>query len=115
MGRKTSAVLTRTVTDKITLYTVPPRNRGMWELMYIISLTSNDSPSVYWYDSSENTEYQILGGKNLGVGEYVLLTDAVVVLDENDEIRIKNSSTNTVTYIATIELEQNIAVTYRQN
>lgn len=115
MGRKTSAVVTRTVTDKYTLYTVPPRNRAMWELMYVISLTSNDTPTVYFYDSSSNTEYTILGAKNLGAGEYVLLTDAVVVLEENDEIRVKNSTTNSVTYIATVELEQNIAVTYHQN
>lgn len=115
MGRKTSAIVTRTVTDKYTLYTVPPRNRAMWELIYIASLTSNDSPTVYWYDSSLDIEYVILGGKNLGVGEYLLLNGATVVLEEGDQIRVKNSTTNTVTYIATVELEQKIAVTYHQN
>jgi hypothetical protein len=115
MGRKVSAVVTRTVTDKYTLYTVPTRNRAMWELMYVISLTGTDSPRVYFYDSSEDTEYILFGAKNLGAGEYVLLTDAVVVMEENDEIRVKNSSTNTVTYVVTVELEQKIAVTYHQN
>ena len=115
MGRKTSAIVTRTVTDKYTLYVVPPRNRAMWELIYIASLTGNDSPTVYWYDSSAATEYVILAGKNLGIGEYLLLNGATVVLEEGDEIRVKNSTTNTVTYIVTVELEQNIAVTYHQN
>ena len=115
MTRKVTAAITRTVTDKITLYTVPPRNRAEWELLYVISLTGNDTPSVYWYDKSENTEYQVLGAKNLGAGEFVLLSDAVVVMEEDDEIRVKNSSTNTVTYIATVGLIQNTSVSFHQN
>lgn len=115
MTRKVTAAITRTVTDKITLYTVPPRNRAEWELMYVISLTGTDTPAVYFYDSSDNTEYQVLGAKNLGAGDYVMLNNAVLVMEENDEIRVKNSSTNTVTYIATVGLIQNTSVSYHQN
>ena len=103
-GRKVSAIVNKTDTNKYTLYVVPNRTRAAWNLMYIISLTSNDSPTVYWYDYSSDTEYTILGGKNLGTGEYILLSDAHVALKENDEIRIQNAGTNDVTYIATIEL-----------
>lgn len=115
MGRKVTAAVTRTVTDKYTLYTVPTRNRAEWGLMYVLSLTGTDTPAVYWYDKSQNIEYQVVGAKNLGAGEFVLLTDAVVVMEEEDEIRVKNSSTNTVTYIATVELIQNTAVSFHQN
>jgi hypothetical protein len=115
MSRKVTAAITRTVTDKITLYTVPTRNRAEWELLYVISLTGNDTPAVYWYDASANVEYQVLGAKNLGAGDYVLLNNAVVVMEEDDQIRVKNSSTNTVTYIATVNLVQNTAVSYHQN
>jgi hypothetical protein len=115
MSRKVTAAQTRTNATKVTLYTVPARNRAEWEMMYVISLTGTDSPAVYWYDSSANVEYQVLGAKNLGAGDYVLLSTAVVVMEENDEIRIKNSSTNTVTYIATVELIQNTSVSFHQN
>jgi hypothetical protein len=115
MSRKVSSAITRTVADKITLYTVPTRNRAEWEMMYVISLTGTDTPAVYWYDSSENVEYQVLGAKNLGAGEYVLLSTATVVMEEDDQIRVKNSSTNTVTYIATVNLIQNTAVSFHQN
>jgi hypothetical protein len=115
MSRKVTAAITRTVTDKITLYTVPTRNRAEWELLYVISLTGNDTPAVYWYDASANVEYQVLGAKNLGAGDYVLLNNAVVVMEEDDQIRVKNSSTNSVTYIATVNLVQNTAVSYHQN
>ena len=115
MGRRVSAAVTRTVADKYTLYKVPTRNRAEWSLMYVVSLTGTDTPAVYWWDSSENVEYQVLGAKNLGAGEFVMLSTGVVVLEENDEIRVKNSGTNTVTYIATVELFQKTSVTFHQN
>jgi len=104
MARTVSAVATRTTADKHTLYTVPAKNTGLWSMMYIISLAGNETPKVYWYDSHSSTEYFIVGGKNLGTGEYILLSDAHVALKENDEIRVQNTGTNDVTYIATIEL-----------
>ena len=91
-------------TTRQTLYTVPAKNTGLWSMMYIISLAGNETPQVYWYDSHTSTEYFIVGGKNLGTGEYILLSDAHVALKENDEIRVQNTGTNDVTYIATIEL-----------
>lgn len=113
-GRKVSSVENRTSTDKITLYTVPAKHHAKWEVLYIISLASTDSPSVYWYDASSSTEYQIFGAKNLGAGDYVLLSDAEVCLEEGDEVRIKNSTTNSVTYVCTFEVKQNPA-TQRYN
>jgi len=104
MARTVSAVANRTTADKHTLYTVPAKNTGLWNMMYIISLVGNETPKVYWYDSHTSTEYFIVGGKNLGVGEYILLSDAHVALKENDEIRVQNTGTNSTTYIATIEL-----------
>ena len=113
MSSKASAIVTRTTATKHTLYTVPARNIALWELLYFVSLTGTDSPSVYWYDASTDTEYKIFGAKNLSAGDYVLLTDAVVVLEEGDEIRVQNSGTQTVTYMITVTLNQNIAVSKR--
>lgn len=104
MTRKVSVAKTKTTTDKETLYTIPTKNSGLWQLMYVASLTGNNSPSFYWYDESSNIEYKIFGGKNLGVGEYLMFTDAEVVLEEKDEIRISQTEVNSVTFLATIEL-----------
>lgn len=112
MSRKISVAATKNTTTKDTLYTVPVKNTALWSLMYIVSLTSNETPKVYWYDSSTNTEYFVVGGKNLGVGEYIILNQAEVVLQENDEIRIQNTGTNTATYIATLELIPNLATQF---
>lgn len=112
MSRKVSAAVTKNTTTKDVLFTVPTKNSGLWTLMYIISLTSTETPKVYWYDKSSNTEYFIVGGKNLGVGDYVLLSNAEVVLQEGDEIRVQNNGTNSVTYVATIELIPETAIQF---
>ena len=114
MSRKVSAVTTKTTTTKDTILTVPTKNTGLWQLMYIISLTGNDTPKVYWYDVSTNTEYFIVGGKNLGAGEFIRLDgEAEVVLQAGDQIRVQNSTTNTVTYIATVEFIPETAVQFQ--
>ena len=114
MSRKVSAVATRTDATKTTILTVPTKNTGYWKMMYIISLTGNDTPKVYWYDSSSNTEYFIVGGKNLGAGEFILLDgNTEVVLQAGDQIRVQNSGTQTVTYIATVEFMPEMTVQFQ--
>lgn len=112
MTRKVSAVATRTNATKVTLFTVPTKNTGLWSVMYIISTSGTESPKVFWYDSSTNTEYFIVGGKNLSAGDYILLNNAEVVLQAGDEIRVQNNGTNSVTYLATVELVPEMAVQY---
>lgn len=106
MSRKVTSAKTKTTTTKEVLYTVPTNNTGFWELLYVISTVGTETPKVYWYDKSKNTEYLILAGKNLGAGDYLLFTDAIVVLQGGDEIRIEQAGTNSVTYIVTVELIQ---------
>lgn len=114
MSRKVSAVATRSDSTKTTILTVPTKNTGFWQLMYIISLTGTETPKVYWYDKSSNTEYFIVGGKNLGAGDYIILDgNTEVVLQEGDEIRVQNTGTSTVTYIATVELVPEQAVQFQ--
>jgi hypothetical protein len=114
MSRKVSAVTTKTTTTKDTILTVPTKNTGLWQLMYIISLTGNDTPKVYWYDVSTNTEYFIVGGKNLGAGDFIILDgNTEVVMQAGDQIRVQNSSTNTVTYVATVEFIPETAVQFQ--
>lgn len=113
MSRKVSAAATRTSNTKVTLLTVPTKNMGLWQMMYIISTAGTETPKVYWYDKSADTEYFIVGGKNLGAGDYILLSTAEVVLSEGDEIRIQNTGTSSVTYIATVEFVPEQAVQFQ--
>jgi hypothetical protein len=112
MSRKISVAKTKTTTTKETIYTVPVKNSGLWSVAYVISTAGTETPSVYWYDASLDTEYLVLSGKNLGVGDYVLLSQAEVVLQEGDQIRISQAGTSSVTYIFTIELVPSIATQF---
>lgn len=112
MSRKVSAAKTKTTTTKEVLYTVPANNTGFWQLLYVISTVGTETPKVYWYDKSKNLEYLILAGKNLGAGDYLLFTEAVVVIQGGDEIRIEQAGTNSVTYTVTIELIQEQAIQF---
>ncbi len=113
MSRKVSAVDARTNATKVTLLTVPTKNTGIWTTMYVISTAGVETPKVFWYDSSTNTEYFVIGGKNLSAGDYILLADKEVVLQAGDEIRIQNTGTNSVTYIATVEFIPETAVQFQ--
>lgn len=112
MTRKVSAAITKTTTTKEVLLTVPTKNTGYWQMMYIISTAGTETPKVYWYDKSANIEYFVVGGKNLNAGDYILLSNAEVVLQQGDEIRVQNTGTSSVTYIATVEYVPEIAVQY---
>lgn len=112
MSRKISVASTKTTTTKDTLYTIPVKNSGLWSVAYVISTAGTNTPSVFWYDASAATEYLVLSGKNLGAGEFVLLNQAEVVLQEGDQIRISQSGTSSITYIFTIELVPNQATQF---
>ena len=114
MSRKVSAVATRNNSTKTTILTVPTKNTAYWQMMYIISLTGNDTPRVYWYDKSTNTEYFIVGGKNLGAGDFILLDgNTEIVMQAGDEIRVQNTGTQTVTYVATVEFMPEMTVQFQ--
>jgi hypothetical protein len=112
MTRKISVASTKTTTAKDTLYTVPAKNTGLLTVTYVISTAGTNTPSVYWYDASVNTEYLVLSGKNLGAGDFVLLADKEIVLQEGDQLRISQSGTSSVTYIFTVELVANQATQF---
>ena len=112
MSRKISVAKTKTTTAKDTLYTVPVKNTGLWTLAYVISTAATETPSVFWYDASADTEYLILSGKNLGAGDFILLSEAEVVLQEGDQLRVSQAGTNSVTYIFTVELVPNQATQF---
>lgn len=107
MSRKISVAKTKTTTAQEVLFTVPTKNSGYWTLMYIVSTAGTNSPTVTWYDASENVTHHVVGGKNLGTGEYVMLNQAEVVIEAGDQIKISQSGTSSITYIATIDLFTN--------
>src|SRR5210317_1627110 len=70
-----------------TLYTCPANCRGEVSMLLCVNANGTTSALAKWYKSDTAEEYNLIGGKNLGVGEFVLLTGATLVLEPGDELR----------------------------
>lgn len=110
MARKYTVGKNLTTTSKVTAYTVPSGITADWTMLYIVNTGANNNISVFWYDSSTNTEFYILGAKNLGTGEYILFNGAELVLQHGDEIRYQLGATGAMTAIATLALTSPIGI-----
>jgi hypothetical protein len=71
-----------------TLYTCPANCRAEVTMLFLVNANGNTTVSATWYDASESASFNILGGKNMTAGEYILLTGATLVLEPGDAIRV---------------------------
>lgn len=69
------------------LYTCPANCRGEVSMLFCVNANGNTTALAKWYMASTTEEYNLIGGKNLGQGEYLLLTGATLVLEPGDQIR----------------------------
>lgn len=116
MARSVTAVKTRTnLSVKVDMYTVPAKNTAEIHMIYILATAGNANADLYWYDSHAGVEYPLAHAKSLQAtnGEYLLLKDLQIDLQENDILRIQNSDTSsTITYIVTMELKPSLATQF---
>jgi len=75
-----------------TLYTCPPNCRAEVTMLFVVNANGNTTVSATWFDSSASESYNVLGGKNMTTGEYILLTGATLVLGPGDAIRVTPSA-----------------------
>jgi len=112
MSRPHSVGKNLTANTLTTMFTVPTRNIAKWTLAHISNHTGGDkSVSLWWYDSSENTEVVIIDGYNLDARKYVQFNGgAYIVLDEGDEIRVQSETGSAMSITVSMELEQRSTV-----
>ena len=112
MTRKVSVGRNLTTTDKTTIYTVPPRNNAYWDLFYAINNGANNKyVSLFWYDASENVEIEILNQYTLNAKNFLKFDGgAVVVLDQDDQIRVQIESSANMSVIATFDVFPELSV-----
>jgi len=77
------------------LYTCPANCRAEVTMLFCVNANGNTTALAKWYMASTGEEYRLIGGKNLGIGEFVLLTGATLVLEPSDEIRCIASGNST--------------------
>jgi hypothetical protein len=64
-------------------------------MLFVVNANGNTTVSAFWYRSALSDSFNILGGKNMGSGEYILLTGATLVLEPGDQIRIMPTGNTT--------------------
>jgi hypothetical protein len=93
-----------------TVYTIPKGCKGIATLLMISNAGGNSkSVTASWYDHSTTTSVTILGGHSIGAGNYLMLDQGRMVMDEFDELRITPESGSTFSVIFTVELVQSTA------
>ena len=70
-----------------TLYTCPSNCRAEVFMLLCVNANGNTTALAKWVRASDSAEFRLIGGKNLGVGEFVLLTDATLVLEPGDALK----------------------------
>lgn len=113
--REVSVGTNHTAGSKTTVFTVPPKHYARWSLLYVMNNGANNKHvTVWWYDSSEGAEIEVINQVPVTTKQYLKLDGgAYVVLEEGDQIRMQSEAGSTLTSINTFELitSRNSAIT----
>lgn len=95
-----------TAGSKTTVYTVPSGYYAKWNLCFISNHTGNNKTvSVWWYDSSANTEVTVIDAYQLATTQFLRFDGgAYVVLEEGDQVRITPEAASAMSATNTFEL-----------
>jgi hypothetical protein len=93
---------------KTTMYTVPTKYTGRWNLLHVTNGTSSAKKvDAWWYDASANVEIPVIFGYGVSGGNYLQFNGgSYIMLEEGDEIRVKiETGATDAGALITIELE----------
>lgn len=87
-----------------TLYTCPANCRAEVNMLLCVNANGNTSALAKWTRASDSAEFRLIGGKNLGLGDNILLTGATLVLEPGDTITCvaTGNATPELDYVCTV-------------
>jgi hypothetical protein len=87
-----------------TVYTVPTGYYALFNLLYVHNTGANNKfLTVQWYDASAATSIDILTAVPYTSKQYTQFSDAYVVFEEGDQLRVTPEATSSFAIIATFE------------
>lgn len=97
-----------TANVKTTMFTVPTKHDGRWNLLHAYNGTSSAKNfSVWWYDKSQNIEVIVIYNYPLSASNYLQFggDGQYIVLEEGDEVRVQvETGATNAACLATVEL-----------
>lgn len=96
--REKSPIIACTVSTTLyTLYECPANCVARVPLVFVTNVNGTVSIEIKIYKASSATSFYVLGGKNLGTGEFIQLSDNVgLVLEAGDRIQVKATGATVV-------------------
>ena len=93
-----------TTTDPASIVTIPGGYVAHWTMLFISNLGgSTDSATVY-VDKADGTDMYIINGSNVSSKAYILFSDAAIVLQAGDVIKVQTGSAGDMEFIVTFDL-----------
>jgi hypothetical protein len=99
-----------TTTSPTTILTVPNGYVAHWNMLFITNIGGSTNGVGIYVDKSDGSRIDILGGGNISSKEYILLSDAVFVLQPEDEVVAFTESAGDVEFVMTFDLLEAPAV-----
>jgi len=99
-----------TTTDVATIVTIPSGYVGHWNMLFVSNLGGSTNGAGLYVDKADSTRVDILGGGNVSAKEYILLSDAVFVLQPGDSIKAFTTSAGDMEFVVTFDLLEAPAV-----
>ena len=99
-----------TTTDVATIVTIPSGYVGHWNMLFVSNLGGSTNGAGLYVDKADSTRVDILGGGNVSSKEYILISDAVFVLQPGDAIKAFTTAAGDMEFVVTFDLLEAPAV-----
>ena len=99
-----------TTTDVSTIVTIPSGYVGHWNMLFVSNLGGSTNGAGIYVDKADGTRVDMLGGGNVSSKEYILLSDAVFVLQAGDVIKAFTTAAGDMEFVVTFDLLEAPAV-----
>ena len=97
-------------TDVVTIVTVPNGYVAHWNMLFVSNLGGSTNGAGLYVDKHDSTRVDILGGGNVSAKDYILLSDAVFVLQPGDAVKAFTTSSGDMEFVITFDLLEAPAV-----
>jgi len=99
-----------TTTDVSTIVTIPNGYVAHWNMLFVTNLGGSTNGAGLYVDKHDSTRVDILGGGNVSAKDYILLSDAVFVLQPGDSVKAFTTSAGDMEFVITFDLLEAPAV-----
>ena len=93
-----------TTTDESTIVTIPSGYVAHWNMLFVTNIGGSTNGVGIYVNKADTTRIDILGGGNLSSKDYILLSDAIFVLQPEDEVVAFTTAAGDVEFVMTFDL-----------